>query len=128
GTFATFTGTVDVAIAQQLRRSAQSGDAPEIIPVIVVIEPEMLGTEAGRQQAGMGGFGLFRQALASNPPGALEHGRIPAFVQPPPGELLVAAQDPQHLAIGIPLSLLGAEVAQGGLALGKLIERPGRPL
>src|SRR5690606_21978280 len=87
----------------------------------------MLGTEAGRQQSGMWRLWLLRQALAGNPPGPLEHCVIPACIQAPTGELLIAPQYPQHFPIRSPLSFLGAEVAQRGLALGKLVERTGGP-
>src|SRR5690606_28153901 len=116
GTFLTLTGTVGIAVAQQLGRGAQSGDSPEVVPIVVVVEPEMLGTEAGRQQSGMWRLRLLRQALAGNPPGPLEHCGIPACIQAPTGELLIAPQYPQHFPIRIPLSFLGAEVAQRGLA------------
>ncbi len=112
-----------VKAAGQTGGAVQPGQAPEIIPVIIIIGSQMLGAEPRWKEPGIGLAPEGFQALFLNPAHPFPERLQPIFRQVPAAEPLEAVKDPQHLAVGIPFPFLGLEIAVVFLATDKLSEQ-----
>ncbi len=119
-----FPARVGVLSREQGGGRAQARHAPEVVPVVVVVRPEVLGAEAGREQSGVRRVQRVVEALAHDPARAALDGLAPFIRQGPACHVAEALQDPQHLAVGVPFAFLRAEIAERRLPLREARERP----
>ena len=108
-------------------RGPQSGDRPKIVPIVIVVGSQVLGTEAGRQQPGVGLVELIGQQLLLNPLAAARDRRLPVLRRRLARQLAVAIEDPQRLAVGVPFAFLREEVPRVRLPGPEALDRPADP-
>ena len=106
-------------------RRPQAGLRPKIVPVVMIVRPQVFGTESGRQQPGVQRVGSSAATrLRSIQPTALSIASGSSSLSGAAGQLRVTIDDPQHLPVGIPLAFLRAKVSVAQLPLGEMFDRP----
>ncbi len=112
---------------QHLRGGSQPGHRPEVVPVVIIVGPQVFGAEPGGEQPAVKRILPLGQALALQPSPAAADRPGPLGLGPAAGELAEPLQNPQRLAVGIPFALLREKEAGGGLATWKAVEHPFDP-
>src|SRR6056297_177736 len=106
----------------------EPGQPPKIVPIVIVIRPQMLCAEASGKKPGMGNRLIPVTALVFNPLDALVNRPEPPVIRIFAGQPEISLHNPEHLTVGIPLALLGLKVTGHFLKIRKSVQDSVGPL